>query len=449
FHGCAGRYRQLREQWMNDRRWKVSDPKTDPMTDELHHLLVCTEGLVFTFRDILYWRQDGWARDLVRSELRTKCAVLTGFSGNDPVLHDTFRGVYEEVTKIRERNRRSGSLERMEASTDEARAAPAYYFGQKGNRDLAPMEILQESRRAAGLPPLSFHQHEAEGQQLPFRFKGKGFPDYDQVFTILQHLTQRKRQMDFLERYLEMAVDSMREQDKRGWNGAELREERAELTRRFETLVENEKKCLEELLQDDEDDKEEKTVPRAKFYGQLVGWTHTFIPSLLREWAIFCQRTTDERRTVRVRGEIRRHLYFPTEDEPVWTTRCVIAELAIRQMVAFARCGEPEQGLDPRTSGIEVVQGDFDARIRFPDCDSTPTDRARNELRIAWSGIVRQNQRTRLSQAPPRSRVVWRGIDGGNSSRHTPSQAQLWRFAACSYDNRLRSTARKHLRAHC
>ena len=60
------------------------------------------------------------------------------------------------------------------------------------------MEILQESRRAAGMSPLSYHQHEAEGQQLPFQFKGSGFPDYDQVFTILQHLAQRQRQLDFL-----------------------------------------------------------------------------------------------------------------------------------------------------------------------------------------------------------------------------------------------------------
>lgn len=429
FHGCAGRYRDLRETWMK-KEWK---PRQG-ITDEVSQLLSYTRGLVFTFREILYWRQDGWARDLVRSELRTKSAVLAGFSGNDPVLHDTFRGVYEEVASIREA---SGQIED---------SAPAYYFARQGNRDLAPMEILQASRRAAGMEPLPFHQHEAEGQQLQFAFKNCGFPDYDHVFTILQHHTQRQRQAEFLKLHLEKAVDAMHAANRGNWKRTNLMEERRRLQRRFAKLIENESVQIDAWIDAG------KKIPRAKFYNEVIGWTHTFIPSLLREWAISHQRSTDDRRPIRVPSEVRRHLYFPIEDAPVWTARCVIAELAIRQMAALALGVAAEDGLCPDSGLTEIDDASFHAGLRFADRNDKSSPRAPNELRIAWSRAVKETRRRRLAQAPPRSLVVWRGIDGVDRSQKTPSQKDLWEFATADWtsarERQFRIKAKKFILAN-
>ena len=53
--------------------------------------------MVFTYREIQNWRKDSWSRDLVSTLLRTRTIVLCGYSGTDPVVHDTFRTVYEEI----------------------------------------------------------------------------------------------------------------------------------------------------------------------------------------------------------------------------------------------------------------------------------------------------------------------------------------------------------------
>lgn len=52
---------------------------------------------MFTFREIQNWRQDSWSRDLLLTLLRTRTMVFCGYSTADPVLHDTFRTVYEEM----------------------------------------------------------------------------------------------------------------------------------------------------------------------------------------------------------------------------------------------------------------------------------------------------------------------------------------------------------------
>src|SRR5262249_51109283 len=76
-HGCVRRYREERAQ-----------------TETLARYL---PSMVFTYREIQNWRKDSWSRDLVSTLLRTRSIVLCGYSGADPVIHDTFRTVYEEI----------------------------------------------------------------------------------------------------------------------------------------------------------------------------------------------------------------------------------------------------------------------------------------------------------------------------------------------------------------
>ena len=64
--------------------------------------------MVFTYREIQHWWEDSWSWDFLRTLLRTQTIVFCGYSGADPVLHDTFRTVYEEMAATKKRQKRAG-----------------------------------------------------------------------------------------------------------------------------------------------------------------------------------------------------------------------------------------------------------------------------------------------------------------------------------------------------
>ena len=82
-HGCAETYRHA-----------CYGPSEESGT-----LAEVLSSLVFTFREIQNWRQNSWSRDLLLTLLRTRTMVFCGYSTADPVLHDTFRTVYEEMAR--------------------------------------------------------------------------------------------------------------------------------------------------------------------------------------------------------------------------------------------------------------------------------------------------------------------------------------------------------------
>ena len=63
--------------------------------------------MVFTYREIQHWWEDSWSWDFLRTLLRTQTIVFCGYSGADPVLHDTFRTVYEEMAATKKRQKRA------------------------------------------------------------------------------------------------------------------------------------------------------------------------------------------------------------------------------------------------------------------------------------------------------------------------------------------------------
>lgn len=54
-------------------------------------------NLVITYRELLDWRQDRWARDLFLDRVRTHHLVFLGMQGADSVLHASLRSIFEEV----------------------------------------------------------------------------------------------------------------------------------------------------------------------------------------------------------------------------------------------------------------------------------------------------------------------------------------------------------------
>ena len=124
-HGCAERYRLEKQ---TKERWSAYLP-----------------SIVFTYREIQNWRKDSWSRDLVSTLLRTRTMVLCGYSGADPVLHDTFRTVYEEIR----------AQDRGRVSTQQPDKVRAYFTGGATSREFYGIEILRAASRAAGIenPP--------------------------------------------------------------------------------------------------------------------------------------------------------------------------------------------------------------------------------------------------------------------------------------------------------
>ncbi len=93
-HGCLDEARRVirEEQPQNhDCRWD--------RTEEQCRLLEQRSGfnLVFTYRELLNWRTDLWARDLLADRARNHHLVFVGFSATDAVIHATLRDVLEEV----------------------------------------------------------------------------------------------------------------------------------------------------------------------------------------------------------------------------------------------------------------------------------------------------------------------------------------------------------------
>jgi hypothetical protein len=53
-------------------------------------------NFVFTYRELLNWRSDAWARDLVSDRVRNHHLVFAGFAVSDSVTHATLRDIYNE-----------------------------------------------------------------------------------------------------------------------------------------------------------------------------------------------------------------------------------------------------------------------------------------------------------------------------------------------------------------
>jgi hypothetical protein len=176
-HGCVNRYRK----------------------EHLSTLRLATylPSMVFTYREIQNWRKDSWSRDLVSTILRTRSIVLCGYSGADPVVHDTFRTVYEEISAHRPPKLNDASAKDAASPTD----TRAFFTGAAGKAEFPGLEILRAGSRAAGFtnPPLFGHAN-----YLPFHFQVKQgdeqrFPTMDELFLWIYHRTMRRLQLDAIQ----------------------------------------------------------------------------------------------------------------------------------------------------------------------------------------------------------------------------------------------------------
>ena len=99
-HGCVDNYRRSRHALPSQPAIRFFDYYANEMTRRLRSVAEWESNLqsmVFTYREIQNWREDSWARDYLATIQRTRSVAFVGYSLQDPVIHDAFRTVYEEM----------------------------------------------------------------------------------------------------------------------------------------------------------------------------------------------------------------------------------------------------------------------------------------------------------------------------------------------------------------
>ena len=162
--------------------------------------------MVFTFREIQNWREDSWSRDFLRTLMRTRTIAFAGYSTADPVIHDTFRSVYEEMARYRARRFRQERLQREQDQPAESSGA-AFYYGAATKREFHALEVLRASSLAVGATRAELTSHP---NMIGFHFEsGPEFPKLDEAMLWTYHLAYRQLQRQALENELRRVYNQL------------------------------------------------------------------------------------------------------------------------------------------------------------------------------------------------------------------------------------------------
>lgn len=384
-HGCAECYRLARRQ-----------PKS---------LEAYLPSLVFTFREIQNWRDDSWSRDMVSTLLRTRTVVFCGYSGADPVLHDTIRTVYEEMA------RRRGKLGKARGA-DTKEKVPAFFLGSIDKTEFHGMEILRAASRAVGDDPgLTKHPN-----YLHFQFLSKlgesPFPHLDEVMRWLFHLVFRRRQAQALEGNLGRLATILL-----GHPCPEV--ERIAVLNEFQALRHAEEEAAAKWS--------EKPAHRRQF-ERMVGWVEQFQVRLLREFSLGEAVLRSAGPGLELERLRRSRWYYPALDHSDWAAWGAVVELALRRRIA-AWQGVKEKDWHKDRPWVSAVAGDQPAVLYSqdgsrptPDCLTvrlrSPGGRAQT---AATRGVFRKHRAWEIDYGE----IPWRREAKGG----TPGAATLWEWA--------------------
>jgi len=371
-HGCVENYRQEKRCGVDAWRGYLS-------------------AIIFTFREIQNWRKDAWSRDYVRTLLRTRTMAFCGFSGVDPVLHNTFREVYDEMALRNGPRREPGEGESLEdkesdpTDADQERSeAPAFFMDLVDNKTFHSREILSAASRAVGETLVNPGDHP---NFLGFSVRPpERFPRLDDLFLWLYHRVYRERQWQVLKTDLRGIASLLLghpcpEHDRRA-----IEDNLAELI------------CVERKASQAWG--EDPAVARRQF-RRIVGWTDHWQVGLLREFAM-TQAVLSNRGPGLELARLRAHTWYqPIHDNPPWAAWAVVVELAIRRMVATWR-GKPKEW--PQVCDWVDVSDSLQPTLRFSKGAQEPTPFS---LTIALSSFERVPRMPRAGEVF-RRQVYWR-----------------------------------------
>ncbi|MEY3276980.1 MAG: hypothetical protein RL153_2248, partial [Verrucomicrobiota bacterium] len=293
-HGCAGVMRAIAEQ----------------ETRRGERMARYLPQVVYTYREIQHWRDDHWTADMLRTVLRTKSMVFAGYSTADPVVHDTFRSVYEEM----EQRATEGV-----GSDHPQTSAPAYFLGYSGDGksvEFHAQQVLRSASRAVGHP-----DHQPDHPHY-IRFAGngndRGMLSLDETLGFLAHEVFRSQQQDALRAEISAVIARLT------GNRRPASEVRAVLGG-FTDLVKRERlemgKCHEAVTG--------RTSPPL---ARALAWSMGFHTALRREWALGLALGQGQARpggAVDLERSMRHRLwYFPASERPAWTAWSAVVELA-------------------------------------------------------------------------------------------------------------------------
>ncbi|EWY40659.1 hypothetical protein N825_34970 [Skermanella stibiiresistens SB22] len=412
-HGCAETYRHA----------------CDGPSEESGTLAEVLSSLVFTFREIQNWRQDSWSRDLLLTLLRTRTMVFCGYSTADPVLHDTFRTVYEEMASRFKHHAFAETSKRRQED------APAFFLASARSREFHALEVLRSASQAIGVNRVSLTEHP---NYLEFFYRDddhRRFPNLDEVLSWLVHRVYRLRQRQALESELRgIATLLMKE------GGVESGAVRR-IIESFDKLCEAERKSVKEttLARVEDGDAIRSAAERARIaLERVTGWTVHFHPRLLREFALAELRLrkgyvgTQEIKPLRGTP-----WYFAAGENFGWTAWGVVVELALRRIATHLISNNAGDWRDPRHwhppgPWIETCPGNFPVVDLSLDEDCVSPVRIvirHRELDEPVSATVENDglPRRRITWNLTLDRLPWSRVEGDDL---TPDAESLWAWAS-------------------
>ncbi len=320
-HGSVSVYRDVRDARINPPKPAGDGPLRRADDDPLRRAdddpwSAYLPAMVFTYREIQTWRTDAWSRDLIRTFLRTHTLALCGYSGADPVMHSTFREVYEERASARR-------TDVQERKKPERKDAPVFFFGIADRREFYSLEILRAASSATGFakPELLDHPNHIEFSV------GDGFPTIDDHFRWLVHCVVRDVQWQALTTRLRRVMPKLLRHDSPD-------KEVEDVCSAFERLRERELAAVASIA-----DLTSGHPPevRRRTFEQVVGWTWHFVPGLLRELAL--AELVEGRRGAGRQMRLKRAFpwYQAASDRLEWTAWTGVVELALRRLIDAVR----------------------------------------------------------------------------------------------------------------
>ena len=388
--------------------------------------------IVFTFREIQNWREDSWSRDHLTTLLRTRTIVFSGYSLADPVIHDTFRTVYEDVAKYR-----TGLLDAPSSADPPGARARAFFTDLEEAGNFHGLEVLRAASVASGDYASDVSDHPNRVSFYSRDDKDQRFPTIDEIFVWTYHLTARELQAHALETEIRGIASQLL-----GVRRPE--DEITAITDAFAYLRQRE--CAVGRGFDTARTAPEIAAARLSFQ-RLSDWTAVFAIALMREYQLAQSLLSHPTDAFPIQEAARYPWYRPLTEHPHWTAWGVVLELAIRRLLSW-QAGVPAQWAEA-TREFEVVN-DICPMIRF-DAPQTPAVQ-RNaaerpdppvkrvltiEVTALRDRFARYDRRRLFAARPPLTWVLqpetmawWRQNDSRRPAS-TPAARTIWDWARC------------------
>ncbi|HTI68925.1 MAG TPA: SIR2 family protein [Candidatus Limnocylindria bacterium] len=408
-HGCAGRLREL------------DIPKG--IRGQVEYL----KQVVYTYREIQNWRDDSWAADHLRTLLRTRTMVFAGYSTADPVLHDTFRGIYEEMAR-----KAVGTDGANGATSCQEDAAPAYFLAYSPDdccQEFHGNEVLRSASRAVGGKSIdsTIKDHPNYLRFAPSWKHDSSNLKLDEMLSWVQHEILRNQQRAALKTELSHLIARL---DRR-----RPASECGRIIAGFDQLVLEEVKSIKGAGCPS---KSRLVLKRA------LAWSQGFHHALRREWARGLLLGSSPGKFAVVADLDCPTWYYPASERPEWTAWSAVVELALRQLGRLALkvwcgAGKPEKGVE--INDLDPVQATHAQRpsifIQRHPGPAAPV----MSLTLQLRGFDRPGQSPRLPGNPSR-KVIWMHADDATPWRTGTAPAQegcrygkdYWRPQPCAAD---------------